>query len=306
MNSVARKRRGLSAFFYLDLGDTERRAALLTAVVRYKVPTGASLNREYARALAQIGNIPLNTAGKPRVVSGGSILRVASARGLVDNSVRASSYSTESRTFARRHVQHSLLFLRLQHPPLCDLCDLLLTDILVWPSIKAGSASASNLLGIAWLVPWGNLTSLDVAESIVHEMVHMNLNLADMTVRLFTRAPGSEFEAHSAVLRRRRPYYHAFHSACVAVSLIYFRLALGLDNELGPLRSSLERCTSELMRHRAAFTRYAWSAILAAHAFSRAPRLSAIPVHRDLTKLARAQRFSNLRSTRKHDFLRGP
>src|SRR5262249_51853728 len=141
--------------------------------------------------------------------------------------------------------------------------------------------------------------SLDIAESIVHEMVHMNLHLADMTVRLFTRAPDVDFEAHSAVLRRRRPYYHAFHSACVAVSLIYFRLALGLDAELGSLRSSLQRCTSELMCRRAASTRHGWSAILAAHAFSRAPRLSAIPVHRDLT-----QRLGKLRSARKHDFLR--
>jgi hypothetical protein len=88
------------------------------------------------------------------------------------------------------------------------------------------------------------------------------------------------------VLGRRRPYYHAFHSACVAVAIIYFRLFLGLDSEIGPLRSSLQRCTSELLDHRAAFTRYAWNVILAAHAFSRAPRLSAIPVHKDLKKLA--------------------
>jgi hypothetical protein len=38
--------------------------------------------------------------------------------------------------------------------------------------------------------------------------------------------------------------------------------------------------------HQAAFTRYSWNAILAAHAFSEAPRLAAIPVHQDLTRRA--------------------
>ena len=60
-------RNAVPSFFYLDLDDTRRRAALLTLAVRHKVPALASLKREYARALAQIGGAPLNTAGKPRV-----------------------------------------------------------------------------------------------------------------------------------------------------------------------------------------------------------------------------------------------
>jgi hypothetical protein len=272
----------VGAFFYLDPVDARRRAALLTLAVRHKKPTLASLNREYAKALAQIGKAPLSTAGKTRVVAGGPILRIARARHLVDSSVSSSTYGAEPRASGIRGVQHSLLFLRLQHPPLRDLCDLLITDILVWPSTRIGGGSSSKLLGIAWLVPSPNLTSLDIAESVVHEMVHLNLHLADMTFGLYTHAPGSKFEAYSAVLGRRRPYHHAFHSACVAVAVIYFRLYLGLHDEIGSLRSSLRRCTSELLRHRAAFTGYAWNAILAAHAFSRAPKVSAIPVHRDL------------------------
>jgi hypothetical protein len=285
VNSAALKRRAPTAFFYLDVEDTVRRAVLLTAAVRNKKPTIDSLKREYVRALIQINGAPLNSASRPRIVAGGPILRIARAKGLVDNSVRASSYSKESRTVALKQVQHGLLFLRLQHPPLCDLCDLLVTDILCWPSVKLRGGSGTELLGLAWLVPSSELTSLEIAEFVIHEMVHMNLTLADMTVGLFTRAPGSHFKAHSAVLGRHRPYYHAFHSACVAVAIIYFRLLVGLHSEINWLRSSLRRCTSELMDHRAAFTRYSWNAILAAHAFSRAPRLSAIPVHKDLTRL---------------------
>jgi hypothetical protein len=278
------------AFFYLDLADTRRRAALLTLAVTDRKPTlaslqHASLKSEYAQALAQIGKAPLNTASKPRVVSGGPILRIARARRLVDSSVHPSTYSVESRACAMRSVHHGLLFLGLQHPPLRDMCDLLITDILVWPSVKAGGGSSANLLGIVWLMPSANLTSLDIAESVVHEMIHLNLHLADMTFGLYTHAPGSYFEAHSAVLGRRRPYHHAFHSACVAVAVIYFRLLLGLRGEIDSLRSSLRRCTSELLGHRTAFSRYAWNAILAAHAFSRAPSLAAIPVHKDLTRV---------------------
>ena len=283
MHSAAPKRRTLPAFFYLDLEDTRRRATLLATAVRDRMPAVEFLGRGYARAIAQLGHTPLNTTGKPRVVSQGPILRIAKARKLVDHSVHPSRYGAESRSSAVRQIQHGLLFLRLQHPPLREMCDLLITDILVWPSVRAAGGTSSSLLGIAWFTPPSDLTSLDIAESVVHEMVHLNLHLADMTLGLFTDAPGTDFEAHSAVLGRRRPYHHAFHSACVAVAMIYFRLLLGLRSETTSLRSSLQQCTSQLMEHRAAFTEHAWGAILAAHAFARAPRLSVIPVHRSLT-----------------------
>lgn len=277
----------MPAFFYLDLDDTRRRAALLALAVKDKVPSPASLKSEYAHALAQIRKGPPNIAGKPRIVSGGSILRLARARRLVDNSVHPSNYSAASRALATRCVEHSLLLLRRIHAPLSDLCDLLITDILVYPTKRTGvgGGTTSNLLGVVWLVPSSGLTSLDIAEAVVHEMVHLNLHLAHMTFGLYTRAPGIDFQAHSAVLGRSRPYYHAFHSACVAVALIYFRLLLGLNSELGSLPTSLRRCTRELLLHKAMFTRYAWSAVVAAHAFSLAPRLSAIPVHKDLARL---------------------
>jgi len=283
VTAAAFKRTAVPAFFFLDLTDTRRRAALLTWAVTKRMPALASLKREYAHALAQIGHAPLNTARDPRIVSGGPILRIARARRLVDDSVRPLAYPAASRAAATRAVQHGLRFLALQHPPLRELCDLLITDIVVWPSVKAGGGSSTKLLGMAWVVPSPELTSLDLAESIVHEMVHLNLHLADMTFGLYTRAPGSDFEAYSAVLRRPRPYHHAFHSACVAVTVIYFRLLLGLHGEIGALRSSLERCTSELLAHPAAFSAHAWKAIRAAHAFARAPRLAAIPVHKDLS-----------------------
>ena len=284
VSSAAPKGRIPTPFFYLDLNDTVRRAVLLTAAVTNKIPTADSLKREYVRALEQINGAPLNIAGQPRIVAGGPILRAARAKGLVDDSVPASSYRPASRTVAIKHTRHGLLFLRLQHPPLYDLCDLLITDILCWPSVESSGGSQADLLGIVWIVPSGELTSLDIAEFVIHEMVHMNLTLADMTVGLFTRAPGSHFKAHSAVLGRRRPHDLAFHSACVAVAMIYFRLLVGLHGEVEWLRASLQRCTSELLDHRAAFTRCSWNAILAAHAFSRAPRLAAIPVHKDLTR----------------------
>jgi hypothetical protein len=286
VNSATLKRRAGPAFFYLDLKDTVRRAVLFTAAVRNKVPTIRSLKREYVRALTETSGAPLNIATRPRVVSGGPILRSAIAKGLVDNSVEASSYSRESRSVAIKQAQHGLLCLRLQHPPLSELCELLITDILCWPSDEYHGGSASDVLGIAWLVPSRSLTSFDIAEFVIHEMVHMNVNLADMTVGLYTHAPGTHFDAHSAVLGRRRPYNQAFHSACVAVAILYFRQLVGLNDETGRLRASLQRCTADLLKHRAAFTEYAWNAILAAHAFSRAPRLATIPVHQHLLRRA--------------------
>jgi hypothetical protein len=279
-----------SAFFYLDLNDTVRRAVLFTAAVRDVLPTAASLKPEYARALAQLTDAPLNTSGHPQVVSGGPILTITRAKGLNDVAVRRPpSYGPRAQAIAVRHVRHSLLFLRAQHPPLCELCDLLITDILCWPGRELRGGSTERLPGIVWLAPAGHLTTLDIAEFVIHEMVHMNVHLADMTFGLFNRARPHYFKAHSAVLGRSRPYYQAFHSACVAVALIYFRLLVGLHGEIAGLRASLERCTCELLAHRlapAAFTKNAWNAMRAANAFGREPTLAAIPVHQSLVRLA--------------------
>jgi hypothetical protein len=282
VNSAALERSPRSPFFYLDLSDTVRRVALLTAAVSNRIPTSDSLKREYVRALTQVNGVPLSIADHPQVVAGGPILRSARAKGLVDNSVSASSYSRKSRSVAIKQARHGLHFLRLEHPPLYELCDLLVTDIICWPSREFGGGSAPNVLGIAWLVPSHSLTSIEIAEFVVHEMIHMNVNLADMTVGLFTRGGATRFDAYSAVLGRRRPFNQAFHSACVAVAVLYFRLLVGLDRETDRLRSSLRRCTADLLKHRDAFTEYSWDAILAAHAFSRDPRLAEIPVHKGL------------------------
>jgi len=289
MSPVASTYRTTPGFFYLDRDDTRRRAALLMLALEAKSPRAKSFGVSFARALAKIGKASLNTTGKPRIATEGSMFQLARLRGMIDDSVKPSSYGIEARVLARRSVQHALIFLGLQHPPLSELCDLLITDILVWPSDQSGGGSISSLPGVAWLVPADRLTTLDIAESVIHEMVHMNLHLADMTVGLYTRLPGTDFEAYSAVRGRRRRYHHAFHSACVAVTILYYRMLLGLGDDLSALRESLHRCTAELMGHPDAFTRYAWCAIRAAHAFSRAPRLSAIPVHRDLMTLSRTR-----------------
>jgi HEXXH motif-containing protein len=122
------------------------------------------------------------------------------------------------------------------------------------PSSKGGSCS--DVLGLVWVNPPENWDALDYAEMILHETVHQAFFLDEMVNRVY-QIGFREREEHlitSAVLRRKRPYDLALHSAVVAVELRDFCDELGEPERAQRLDEGLRPCVAELLEDMSVLT----------------------------------------------------
>lgn len=106
--------------------------------------------------------------------------------------------------------------------------------------------SVSDSIGTIWLAPPPNgWTPEKYGENVVHESIHQALFLDDL-VRCIFPLSASEMEDRgrvtSAVLKRKRGYDKAFHSAYVALGIAdyYRRLGLPWASELPALRRTID------------------------------------------------------------------
>lgn len=141
------------------------------------------------------------------------------------------------------------------------IVDLLVTDIVLLPSDSTGGGSASHLPGLVCLSPGPEWQINDFAESLVHEATHLNLFVADMVHGIYT-LPASELVADehrvvSAVkFGQRRPLDRAFHSAVVAVPLMWMQHRRGTTALVDQFTTSLRECCEGLNTKRDLFTPY--------------------------------------------------
>ncbi|MEU6756927.1 HEXXH motif-containing putative peptide modification protein [Streptomyces sp. NPDC046685] len=146
-------------------------------------------------------------------------------------------------------------------PDLGALVELVVTDVVMFSSKNKGGGSASHLPGVVSMSPGEGWLVHDFAESLVHEAVHLNVFLADMTYRLYTR-PAAELAADqyrvvSAVkFGQMRPLDKAFHSAVVAPPLMLMQARRGETELVDKFRGSLRECTDGLLDKIDLFTPY--------------------------------------------------
>ena len=90
-----------------------------------------------------------------------------------------------------------------------------------------GGGSVSHLIGTIWLGPAPTWTPSDYAENLLHEYVHQCLFLDEMVNTIFSatvsRMAEEDALVTSTILRRRRGYDKAFHSAFVAAVIMQMR-----------------------------------------------------------------------------------
>lgn len=110
--------------------------------------------------------------------------------------------------------------------------------------------------------PGPQWTVMDFAETLVHETTHLNLFVLDMVYRLY-ELPTAELAEHqhrvvvSAVkVGELRPFDKAFHSAVVAVPLMYMQNARGETALVDAFASSLVDCCEGLEAKRDLFSPY--------------------------------------------------
>ncbi|WP_329028121.1 hypothetical protein [Streptomyces sp. NBC_00690] len=141
------------------------------------------------------------------------------------------------------------------------LVNLVVTDIVCFSSKNKGSASASHLPGLVSMSPGDSWQVYDFADSLVRQAVHLNVYLADMAYRLYTKPvrelAGDEHRVVSAVnAGHMRPLDQAFHSGAVVPPLMLMQARRGKTDRVDQLRDSLRECTDGLMDKLGQFTPY--------------------------------------------------
>jgi len=154
-------------------------------------------------------------------------------------------------------IQH----VRKVNSGLGGIIDLLVTDIVVLQSERTGGGSASHIPGLVCMSPGDDWTVFDFAESLMHEATHLNLFVADMVYGMYILPTNTLADAQYRVLSavkvgELRPLDKAFHSAVVAVPLMYMQHERGESTLVDLFRKSLLECTDGLLEKREYFTEY--------------------------------------------------
>ncbi|MCD0447806.1 HEXXH motif-containing putative peptide modification protein [Actinocorallia sp. API 0066] len=158
-------------------------------------------------------------------------------------------------------LEAAIRYVRETFPELGLITDLLVTDVVLLTSQATGGGSASQLPGLVAISPGPDWRVNDFAETIVHEATHLNLFVLDMVNRLYT-LPTDELAQHnnrvvSAVkVGELRPFDKAFHSAIVAVPLMYMQHRRGKTDLVNAFAVSLNDCCQGLNGMKDLFTPY--------------------------------------------------
>jgi hypothetical protein len=118
------------------------------------------------------------------------------------------------------------------------------------PGLEGGSISA--LTGPIWLDPREGWTSETYVENMVHEYTHQCLFLDEMVNTIFAKFSIPEMSTPEAlvtstILKRKRPYDKAYHSAFVANVLAQLYIFRGREEKASEYLRSTRATTDELL-----------------------------------------------------------
>lgn len=158
-------------------------------------------------------------------------------------------FSAGEQRLIRANVDKALRLIRLLDPNLHTLINELIGVFPCFRKPGFGGGSVSSLVGMIWLNPQPNWTVIDYADAIVHEFIHNNLFLEDMVHTIFPDTGlllREDALVTSTILKRKRPLDKAFHSAAVAIGLMYFYQLLSNYEKAISFTESLRQTVTEL------------------------------------------------------------
>lgn len=215
-------------------------------------PPDAGLRETYLGELRSALSVPL-TVGDDIAVSFEEtpLAQTAAQQALFagEGQKLGSTMNDDEKATVRANIQAALILLRVLDRSLYNLAWFQLSDVVCARVEGSGGGTSSNLLGVIWLSPHPRWTTIDYAECLLHEAIHLNVFLGDLTQRLYVdarrvREPGAL--VMSAVRQERRPIDKSLHSACVAVALAYFYHLLGEEETSASFLPPLATCVEEM------------------------------------------------------------
>lgn len=116
---------------------------------------------------------------------------------------------------------------------------------------RLGGGSVTCYIGEIWFAPKKDWDTITYGENLLHEYIHQSLFLDDMVNVIFPHP--EEFKspdamAVSSILKRKRPFDKAFHSAYVAMALIHFYNLLGNEQKVNELRPAFSKTVAEILK----------------------------------------------------------
>lgn len=239
---------------FLDTASIRSNMRLATACLLGHVPSNDALHSDFIRAV----NVAQGTTIKAR--SDGVCLEFDNPE-LVSYLTRKDVFSpdetkdgqhllpTPERSAVEANIRAAMRLIAEVSPNLHRTLSQLIGSIAVYKIPYRDGGTVSCCIGLIWLSPGEDWTIEYYAEMIVHEFVHNSVFLDDMVNGIM---PNPEHvtlpEAHAiSVLRKtKRPYDKAFHSACVAIGLMYFYHRLGATEKALSYVDDIRRTAEEL------------------------------------------------------------
>jgi hypothetical protein len=236
--------------FFMTLEHTVENMAIAIKAMTGRSPDATSLRADYLSVLNANQEVSLSRSERPMVNFEDSIIAQSSQFENMQRSeggTRLGNLNDDARYRVSRNITHSLQLLDVLLPLPSQLLKLQVFDIVCSRVSDSGGGTASNLLGLIWLSPHPAWTSIDYAECLLHESVHLTLFLGDMTRGLYVNPRevrlNPEARAVSAIRGEKRPLDKTLHAAGVAAVLSEYYRALGAtatsDAFIEPLRDSV-------------------------------------------------------------------
>ncbi|MEV6986817.1 HEXXH motif-containing putative peptide modification protein [Sphaerisporangium sp. NPDC051017] len=238
------------------------------------MPTPDTIDQSYRQAIANVRPIaPPASSATVSFEDGpwGQYLTETNLFEAIFVGVRASS--SDLRASWKSQVLEAQQYIRSLNEDLGRIMDLLVTDIVLLNTERTGGGSASHIPGLVCISPGPNWTMYDFAETLVHEAIHLNLFVADMLYGIYTLPTATlaedQYRVLSAVkIGELRPLDKAFHSAVVAVPLMYMQDLRGESTLVDLFTSSLRDCSTGLIDKREFFTDYGKMLVDQLHKFA--------------------------------------
>jgi hypothetical protein len=259
---------------FLNIHHCHESAGRLARALHGAPPQETDLHESYRTAISKIRPVGVSGSSVNVTFEDGEWGRYLLENNTFENifiGIRDSDQPTRDQW--ANHVEDALQYIRDLNPDLGRIVDLLVTDVVVLDSDRNGGGSASHIPGLVCISPGPNWRMVDFAESIVHEATHLNLFVADMMHGIYTLPTSalaeSKYRVLSAVkIGELRPLDKAFHSAAVAVPLMYMQFVRGETTLVDQFTTSLLDCSTGLMDKRSIFTPYGRMLVEELHAFA--------------------------------------
>ncbi|PEW41900.1 hypothetical protein CN444_25390 [Bacillus thuringiensis] len=155
-------------------------------------------------------------------------------------------FTSHEQEYILNKIEKAMNLIKIINPNLHFLIHNVISTIGCVRKKGYAGGSVSTAVGMIWINPLAKWTVVDYADAIVHEFIHNSLFLDDMVNCIFPNSSllnNPDALVTSTIRKTKRGLDKSFHSAAVAIGLMYFYNALNnqqkVDSFVQPVLKTL-------------------------------------------------------------------